>query len=215
MYDLSALSRTEALERLADPAVRCVRVVRGPDGRVKTGLAAAVAGVMLAACAPRGAEIPKSVDALVDGIGPGVLLIEVVDSDGLPFAGASVQVDALSPVLTDGDGRAVVRGLVATVEQVVVSAKGMEETAVSDVPVSLGNLVRLGLYERGASFVGGLDLRPVRGRYRDTARRGAVEASEAEVDPPAAASVQPEQDGEPPDAGVESDDRVRDVEEEP
>jgi hypothetical protein len=93
VVDLSRMPRAEAVA-LVRAGARCVRMERGPDGRVRTLVRAAAVATALAACAGQ-PELVEPVGEAVE-LGP-ELLLRVVDGAGAPIAGANVYELELPP----------------------------------------------------------------------------------------------------------------------
>lgn len=116
VVDLSRMPRAEAVA-LVRAGSRCVRMERGPDGRVRTLVRAAAVATALAACAVQ----PEVVEPVGEAVEAGPeLLLRVVDAAGAPIVGANVYElepppEGLGPlassglVLTDERGEARVR----------------------------------------------------------------------------------------------------------
>ena len=94
VVDLSRMPRAEAVA-LVRAGSRCVRMERGPDGRVRTLVRAAAVATALAACAPAEPFVAEQCEQVEPESPAG--RVRVVDQDGLIVQAASVhEMDPLS-----------------------------------------------------------------------------------------------------------------------
>lgn len=141
VVDLSRMPRAEAVA-LVRAGSRCVRMERGPDGRVRTLVRAAAVATALAACAVQPEVVEPAGEAVE--LGP-ELLLRVLNLSGEPIVGAEVYElepprvglgpsAPSGPVFTDDRGEARVRPGRA----LWVDAFGYEQVEANEVEIAGG-----------------------------------------------------------------------------